>query len=159
MLVEVGPSEPSDDIALVVVRRRGSATAVGGRPAGTAAHVVDRDSLAAVRHTVTAHARANGLDDQTVNDLVLIANELAANVVLHGGGDGELFLWSADGKVFCQVSDHGRGMAEPERAGTVAVDQHTVTGRGLWLIRQMSDSVDIVSGPEGTTVTVGVRPQ
>jgi CheY-like chemotaxis protein/anti-sigma regulatory factor (Ser/Thr protein kinase) len=157
MLAEVGPAEPSDDIALVVMRRRGSAPHVGGRPAGTPALAVDRDALTAVRRTVTGYARASGLDDEAVNDLVLIANELAANVVLHGGGDGELFLWRADSKVYCQVSDHGPGLAEPERAGTVAVGQHTVTGRGLWLIRQMSDSVTIDSGPDGTTVTVGVR--
>jgi anti-sigma regulatory factor (Ser/Thr protein kinase) len=156
MLTEVGPAEPSDDIALVVIRRRGL-TPVGGRPSGTPALAVDRDALATVRHTVTGYARGSGLDDQAVNDLVLIANELAANVVLHGGGAGELFLWRASGLIFCQVTDHGPGMAEPERVGTVAVDQHTVTGRGLWLIRQMSDSVDIASGPDGTTVTVGLR--
>jgi DNA-binding response OmpR family regulator/anti-sigma regulatory factor (Ser/Thr protein kinase) len=162
MLADVGPAEPSDDIALVVVRRHAVRTGnppgrPDVRPPDLPPHPVDRESLTAIRHAVTAHAQGRGLTEQGVNDLVLIANELAANVVLHGGGTGRLWLWSTDGMVYCEVSDEGPGLPDPERAGTVPVDPHTVTGRGLWLIRQMSDRVHIDSGPRGTTITVGMR--
>ena len=71
-------------------------------------------------------------------DLVLIANELATNVIRHGGGRGKMWLWCDDRGATCQVSDWGGGMPEPERAGTILADPESVEGRGLWLVRRMS---------------------
>ncbi len=106
-----------------------------------------------------AGAVTAGLSSQRVTDLVLIANELTSNVVRHGGGTGSLRLWHDDTTIYCEVADRGAGIADPEHAGLLRSRPDAVTGRGLWMIRQLSDEVKISSGPAGTTVTVAVaRP-
>jgi anti-sigma regulatory factor (Ser/Thr protein kinase) len=165
----VGPAQPGDDIAMVVVRRRNGATPAGiaaderpagiaadERPADAAVYQVDLAALGMIRRAVAQHGRDQGMAEQPLQDLVLIVNELASNVVTHGGGTGTLALWYADGFMHCQVSDDGPGMPDPVGVGTVATDPDTITGRGLWLIRQMSDQLEINSCPQGTTVTVAV---
>jgi anti-sigma regulatory factor (Ser/Thr protein kinase) len=124
------------------------------RPDDSVVFTVDRPSLGRLRAAIADWARRCGINGTTAQDLVLIANELATNVVRHGGGLGRMWLWCDDGAATCQVSDWGGGMPEPDRAGTVKVDQDSVTGRGLWLVRRMSQRMHIKSGPAGTTVTV-----
>jgi len=81
------------------------------------------------------------------DDVVLVAHELATNVIRHGGGFGRLRVWRERGRIVCRVSDTGPGMPplvrEPEmrRPG----------GRGLWIARRLAD-VRIESGPSGTVV-------
>jgi anti-sigma regulatory factor (Ser/Thr protein kinase) len=85
------------------------------------------------------------------DDAVLVAHELATNVIRHGGGFGRLRLWRESGRIVCRVSDSGPGMpdlvAEPEtrRPG----------GRGLWIARRLAD-VRIESGPSGTVVVAAM---
>jgi anti-sigma regulatory factor (Ser/Thr protein kinase) len=84
-------------------------------------------------------------------DVVLVAHELATNVIRHGGGVGRLRMWREGSRIVCRVSDSGPGMparvAEPEsrRPG----------GRGLWIARRLAD-VRIKSGPSGTIVEAAV---
>jgi anti-sigma regulatory factor (Ser/Thr protein kinase) len=116
-------------------------------------------SLGDLRDAVARRARGCGLPEDTVSDLIFVANELATNVVRHGGGTGRLRLWCAPGAMYCEVSDHGSGMAKPEQAGIVPLDPLSSTGRGLWLVRRICPVMQIDSGPRGTTVTVAVlRP-
>jgi anti-sigma regulatory factor (Ser/Thr protein kinase) len=127
-----------------------------GRPDDARAYAVDLQSLATIRHTVALNARRFGLADGPTNDLVLVANELATNVVRHGGGTGELWMWRRNGCVYCRVTDHGPGLREPQNAGHELTDPNALTGRGLWLIRQMIPNVAIDTGADGTTVTVSL---
>ena len=126
------------------------------RPDDAPAYAVDLTSLASLRSAVTRHGREFGLADGPLNDLVLIANELATNVVRHGGGAGRMWLWATDGCVFCAVSDRGPGMRDAGQAGEKPSDTNALTGRGLWLIRRMSEAVHIDTSVRGTTVTVTV---
>lgn len=126
------------------------------RPHDARAYGVDLRSLAAVRAAALLHGRQYGLSDGPLHDLVLIANELATNVVRHGGGVGRMWFWRRNGCAYCQVSDGGPGMQDPASAGEKPTDSNALTGRGLWLIRQMSDHVDIDTSNDGTTVTVTV---
>jgi anti-sigma regulatory factor (Ser/Thr protein kinase) len=81
------------------------------------------------------------------DDVVLVAHELATNVIRHGGGIGRLRVWRESGRIVFRVSDSGPGMPlsveEPEarRPG----------GRGLWIARRLAD-LRIESGPSGTVV-------
>lgn len=127
-----------------------------GRPDDAAAYAVDLPALAQLRHAVTRHGQQFGLAEGPLGDFVLIANELATNVVRHGGGVGRMWLWHLDGCVYCQVADRGPGMRDPHNAGHKPSDPNALTGRGLWLIRQMSNQVHIETDGRGTTVTVTI---
>ena len=124
------------------------------QPSDAVVLTVDRPSLSRLRAEIAGWARRCGLSRTLGQDLVLIANELATNVVRHGGGRGRMWLWCDPRGATCQVSDWGRGMAEPDRAGTVQAEPESVAGRGLWLVRRMSQQMHVSSGPTGTTVTV-----
>lgn len=130
------------------------ALAAGLRPADAVAHPVDLESLAEVRAVVADEGRRHGLPAIAADDFVLAANELATNAVRHGGGAGRMWVWSASGFLYCQVSDRGPGMADRYRVG--APPPGALTGRGLWMIRLTADLVHIDAGAAGTTVTIAV---
>lgn len=114
--------------------------------------------LGRLRHRVSTHALALGLPEDRAAGLELIASELMINAIEHGGGQGRLRLWTADGSIQCQVSDAGPGIA----AGAVTQAQPVpeiagVRGRGLWLARTLADSLTIGNAAAGgaiATVTI-----
>ena len=118
----------------------------------------DGSNLVALRSTVAAHASEGGVADDRLDDLVLVAHELAINAVRHGGGAGVMRLWRQDGRFFCRVTDSGAGMAGPDSAGRFRPDPHTPGGRGLWLVRQLSAHVHVRTSGRGTVVTVVFDP-
>ena len=121
----------------------------------------DEESLYALRSAVAAHGTDLGLTEARVADLVLVAHELAANAVRHGGATsatpGRITLWREDHALLCRVSDGGPGIVDPERAGLVDVPLAASNGRGLWIIRQVVDRLDIDSGGSGTTITAEIH--
>jgi serine/threonine-protein kinase RsbW len=100
---------------------------------------------------VASRARAFGLDGDRLDDFVVAVNELLTNAVRHGGGTGHVTLWCVDDAVLCEVTDHGGGLGAL-RAGRPAPDE--LGGRGLWLVRELTDSIAIKTGPEGTAVRI-----
>ena len=117
----------------------------------------DGDGLVSLRSAVAAHADNLGLlAAGRVSDLVLAAHELAANAVRHGGGRGRLRLWRDSDHLVCEVSDSGGGLGDPDSAGRTRPSPRSTGGRGLWLVRALCDTVDISTGPTGTTITVTI---
>lgn len=118
-------------------------------PPDAAAVPVDAWSLQAARDHVAERAAAAGVGHDRAAALVLAVNELTTNSVRHGGGRGLLRTWE-DGGLVCEVSDAGHirdvlaGRRRPplDRAG----------GRGLWLVNQLCDLVQLRSSPAGTVV-------
>ena len=106
--------------------------------------------LAGVRRQVLALCLAEGLGPDRADDLVLCADELAANSLLHGGGRGELRLWRDHDAVVCEVSD--AGTIDDPLAGRRAPSLDRIGGRGLWLANQLCDLVQVRSGAAGTVV-------
>jgi serine/threonine-protein kinase RsbW len=86
---------------------------------------------------------------------VVAVNELLTNAVRHGGGAGQVRLWHADAAVVCEVADHGPGLTGPGRRDRPAVDQPG--GWGLFLADELTDSFDLQTGAEGTTVRISTR--
>jgi anti-sigma regulatory factor (Ser/Thr protein kinase) len=111
--------------------------------------------LRAVRRFVLRHAAAVGLRANRANDLVLAVNELAANSVRFGGGQGTLWIWSSRAALVCEVEDDGQ-LLQP-LAGRRRPDTSAESGRGLWMVNQLCDLVQLRSSPAGTTVRVHVR--
>jgi len=110
------------------------------------------DDLARVRRTVTAAAREAGVRRAKADDLVVAANELAVNSITHGGGRGRLELWQEPEALLVQFSDAGR-VPDPlvgRRKPTMGQEG----GRGVYLVNQLCDLVQLRSTPHGTTVRV-----
>jgi anti-sigma regulatory factor (Ser/Thr protein kinase) len=117
------------------------------------------EGLYSLRAAVAAHASSLGAGPVVVEQLLIVASELATNAVRHGGGAGRLRLWRDQAphqtQLHLQISDDGPGFAD-FAAGTEPPDQMSTGGRGMWICRQLVDDLRIVSGPAGTTVTAVV---
>ena len=135
----------------------GSPPIDGTVPPSAAAYDVDLPALSGLRAEVARSGRASGLDAGATNDLILAVNELLTNVMRHGGGFGQMWLWHEDGWYYCRVTDCGPGL--PVAPKKLYENQPAVTaptGRGLWLIWQFVQRVRIRTGPGGTTVTIAL---
>jgi anti-sigma regulatory factor (Ser/Thr protein kinase) len=107
--------------------------------------------LGKVRAKVTACATRHGLSGSRLQELLVAATEVAANSVRHGGGSGTLRTWAGDGTLFCQFDD--TGCIRDPLAGRLRPKPQQNGGRGLWLVHQLCDLVQIRSTAEhGTTV-------
>jgi anti-sigma regulatory factor (Ser/Thr protein kinase) len=120
-------------------------------PVGAVVVEFSADDLGSVRRLATQHAVAAGLEDRAT-DLALAANELASNSVRHAGGQGVLRLWRQGRALVLEVTDHGH--LEDRLVGRRRPGRTQFGGRGLWLVNQLSDLVQIRSSPSGTTVRV-----
>lgn len=115
----------------------------------------DGDALAELRHTIAAWATANGLGAERTDELVLAVDELASNSIRHGGGAGTLRWWREDEALLCEVRDEG--WIPARLAGHVRPGTDARCGRGLWLVNQLCDLVQIRSAPAGSAVRVHKR--
>jgi anti-sigma regulatory factor (Ser/Thr protein kinase) len=112
---------------------------------------IDLEGLAGLRTTVAARAGQLGAGAGG-EDIVLVAHELATNVVRHGGGSGRLRMWRDGRRIVCRVSDSGPGLGA-DRDEPPAPD--TPGGRGLWIARRLAE-VQIETGPSGTVVVAAM---
>jgi anti-sigma regulatory factor (Ser/Thr protein kinase) len=127
-----------------------------GDPPSGAQTITFRADQAAVRRFALAAGLGAGLSPGRVNDLVLAIGELAGNTLLHTDGMGTATIWVTDDELIGQVHDNGQ-ITDP-LAGTLRPDPSDAgTRRGLWLVHQVSDLVQVQSGPAGTTIRVHMR--
>lgn len=123
-------------------------------PPVTAVSITYRDNLTEVRQFVRDNAARAGLPASRVGDLVIAISELAANTLCHTNGSGTLHMWAESGGPVCQVHDDGHlsdplaGYIRPPDAGR---------GHGLWVVRQLSDALDITADPGGTVIRLRMR--
>jgi anti-sigma regulatory factor (Ser/Thr protein kinase) len=114
----------------------------------------DAETLGALRSAILGYA-TELVGGDTAEEMVLVAHELATNAVRHGGGVGRLRLWVTEGRLWCEVTDHGPGLRHPSFAGTALPAPNAPGGRGLWIARQMSD-LTITTTTAGTTITAAI---
>ncbi|MCO1657187.1 ATP-binding protein [Pseudonocardia humida] len=104
--------------------------------------------LAGVRQEVERWARANGLAEPLVEDVVLAAHEALANVADHaypdGAGVATLDAQHLDGVIETTVRDEGAWRPPAADPGW--------RGRGLVIIRGLADEVDVHHDGTGTVV-------
>jgi len=124
-----------------------------GPPADAATITVDLFTLPAVRRFVADHAERAGLAAERIADLTLAVSELAANAVEHGGGTGEIALWTEPDRLVGQVTDRGH-LSHP-LAGRIPVPVDALSGgRGLLIVNQVCDLVRVHTTPAGTTTRI-----
>ena len=108
-----------------------------------------------VRELVRRSASDAGLTPARVAEVVLAAHEVAMNAVTHGRGEGTIVIWNEGGELVFEVQDHGPGMSDPA-AGHSPPRPNDPRGRGLWIARQLCESLVIESASSGTRVSLHV---
>jgi anti-sigma regulatory factor (Ser/Thr protein kinase) len=142
----IGESASRDDVALLVACLDAAPAALElGVPADPAA-------LTTVRRALGRWLRAAGVEGTEAYELQVACGEACANAIAHAYAPGDaqfaVRAHAEDGMVVLEVSDFG-AWQEP-RGGS--------GGRGLALMRELTDELDIERGPGGTTVRMRKRP-
>lgn len=130
-----------DDVAIVLYRSARASLVIDDTATAS--------KLTEIRHRLAAWLAANGASDSSVSDLILVVNEACSNSVEHayrGGDPGRMRVEAEmhDTEVHVRVTDFGSWKPPPVDPGT--------RGRGLLLMRAVSDRVDLDGTPAGTTV-------
>jgi serine/threonine-protein kinase RsbT len=129
-----------------------------GQPGCRSHRVRVHTDVFAARNLVREAAHAAGFPSRAVQELVIAASELAANLAKHGGG-GVLSVWLDEGTLFVRAEDEGPPF--DDFAATFAassVDHGPIPGlrlapgaglgRGLGAVGRFSDRVwHEVDGP------------
>jgi anti-sigma regulatory factor (Ser/Thr protein kinase) len=117
--------------------------------------VVDVDSIAKARQTLSDLSVEFGLDLSSAMDLALAAHEVIANSVRYGGGRADVAVWQHDGALVCEIRDSGH--LDDPLAGRTLPGDRARGGRGLWIANQLCGLVQMRSVPEGTVVRLHMR--
>jgi len=132
-------------------------TALPDPPSSAIEIVFQISALSGLRSLVWREAMAVGLGEERAGDAVTAVSEIAANSVRHGGGHGLLRIWLTTDVFICEVSDHGR--IEEALVGRYRPGPTSPGGRGLWMVNQLCELVQVRTFPTGTTVRLHLRRQ
>jgi anti-sigma regulatory factor (Ser/Thr protein kinase) len=104
---------------------------------------------------VEAEARRAGIPEWQLQQLLAAAGEVARNAFVHGGVPVFVTAWGDDEDFVCQIEDGGAGIAD----GVVGYRPPTNgnDGWGLWLARQITDSLEVGRGPYGSAVRLTIH--
>lgn len=104
------------------------------------------DACREVRHLVTQTCQAWNLDD-LASTVALVATELVANVVRHARTTMEFTLGLREGRICLAVRDGSRLLPRPKDPAL-----NEAGGRGLHLIRELTDGWGVLPIPDGKVV-------
>ena len=109
----------------------------------------------AFREALARCAQRLGMSADRTEELVLAANEVVTNAVVHGEPPIAVRCWVADGDFVCEVSDAGPGVADPF-AGWELPDPRSPGGWGLALARRICDALEVAGGGDQSRVRMYV---
>jgi anti-sigma regulatory factor (Ser/Thr protein kinase) len=124
-------------------------------PAGAASMAYSLPALHQLRAFVAVRSLHFGLSGERVDDLVLAVNELASNSIRYAGGTGTFRIWRDEATIVCEVEDAGH-ITDP-LAGRRSPRTFGDTSRGLWVVNQLCDLVQIRTSPSGTLIRLHLR--
>ena len=125
------------------------------RPPTTAERLSYQRDLRPVRGLVTRCARSARLPARRITDLVLAASEVAANTLRHTKAGGTVHLWHDEDEILCLIQDSG--VIADRLAGYRVPADDVPGGKGLWLVNQVCDLVEVRSSTGGTTICLHMR--
>ncbi|MEV0719815.1 SpoIIE family protein phosphatase [Asanoa sp. NPDC050611] len=153
LMFAVGEERPSDDTALLAIRRVGPPPRP--EPRLLLEGAFDRAGVATLRRRIADEAERSGMGGEAADDFVAAVNEVMTNAIRHGGGAGSLRLVDDVSGLVCEVRDHGGGFPAAEYlARQVRPTPSSTGGMGLWIAQQTSHALHIESGPAGTLVRI-----
>jgi len=147
VLRELAPAPGfDDDVAMVIYRHR--------QPPFRFETNSSADQLAGVRRRLGEWLEGAGVPESLGADIVLVASEACTNCVEHayrGRADGTILVESeaVDREIRLRVVDSGSWKQPAAHPGN--------SGRGLLLMRAISDSMEVHGTADGTTVEANFR--
>jgi len=154
-LVELAGQRPSDLFAALDVLRTDDFLSP---PTGHATTIqFGPNDLALARKAVAATRVVSSLPLARIDDVILCTSELVANAIEHGGGRGVIRVWGDAGSVVCEIADAG-SIADP-LVGRRKPDIGHGRGRGIWMVNQICDLVELRSSSAGTVVRFRIDPR
>lgn len=109
-----------------------------------------------VRTAIEQTLRDADYEPERAEDIVLAVNEVATNAVEHGTPEAQLSVWAGPGGLLCEVDDGGR-LGDP-LPGLQAPHPSEPHGRGVWIARQVCDSLHVWADARGTHVRMHANP-
>ncbi|OBK86673.1 SpoIIE family protein phosphatase [Mycobacterium sp. 1165178.9] len=135
-----------DDVAMVIYRHQQTPLRIESDATA--------DQLVLIRHRLADWLHARGVMEDQAADIVLVVNEACTNCVEHayrGFAAGAMLLEVslADGEVRTRITDYGSWKTPAPIPGN--------GGRGLPLMRVLSDSMELDTTATGTTADITFR--
>jgi PAS domain S-box-containing protein len=147
VLAEMAPTTGyDDDIAIVIYRHPYAPLTIEMAAAA--------EQLSDLRHQFSPWMRAAAIPEETIADIVLAVNEAAANSIEHayrGHKPGTVRIEAENDGAQVHVRITDKGSWKPAAAGP------GIRGRGLLLIRAVSDWLEMDCTPSGTIVNMSFR--
>jgi anti-sigma regulatory factor (Ser/Thr protein kinase) len=107
------------------------------------------------REVLRREMAADAVPEAQARDMLLAATEVTTNITRHGAEPREMRVGRVGERFVCELSDCGPGLDDPY-AGYLPPDTATVGGAGLWVARQVTWRLDLLSSPDGLTVRLWV---
>lgn len=117
--------------------------------------VFQAGSLRDLRDDVAREAAHTGMSEGRAAGTATAVNEVASNSLRHAGGWGLLRMWQTGDAFICEVSDDG--YIHDPLVGRIPPDVEGLSGRGLWIVNQLCELVQVRSTTAGTTVRMHFR--
>lgn len=116
-------------------------------PPSLAMTITRLDDLARARYLLKTTARSSSaVPQQSIQNLVIAVNEVAANGLVHGAPPVRIALWADVGALTCEIVDAGAGTLDP-MSGYRYPDE--TSPMGLWAARQLVDDLFISTAADG----------
>lgn len=123
---------------------------------GAVTYLVQKSTdLSPARSFATNYAGWIGLSPDGIEDLQLVATELASNSLMYTDGACQLAFWRDDGYLVCEARD--TGCFEDPLVGRMDPGPCGPASRGLYLVNAISDLVRTHTTPSGTTIQAYLR--
>jgi anti-sigma regulatory factor (Ser/Thr protein kinase) len=96
-----------------------------------------------------------GVDAARAREMLLAASEVYSNAARHGCGLRDARAGLVDERFVCELSDHGPGIDDP-LTGYLPPRADALGGFGMWVARQTTERMDLLTAPEGLTVRLWI---
>ncbi len=120
----------------------------------------DQEFLSDIDSFVEGTLRGLGIAESVVADIAISVSELVNNAIVHGNKFARekkvtVKLAHGNGSLTVSVTDQGTGF-DPGHVPDPLAQENLLkeVGRGIFIVRQLMDKVDITASPRGTTIAI-----
>lgn len=120
----------------------------------------DQEFLSDIDSFVEGTLRGLGIAESVVADIAISVSELVNNAIVHGNKFARekkvtVNLAHGNGSLTVSVTDQGTGF-DPGHVPDPLAQENLLkeVGRGIFIVRQLMDKVEITASPRGTTIAI-----